>query len=143
MIPFKKVNSLEDVKKEYPYWFDEKLFSNTKVKELINEEYKELSARRVKGNINELAKFRGVYRYLWCLEHCMDQMRKFGWRTADLHILIKRMQIMGFDPYSITEDTAGAFIESLPHYGYKIMKKKDGTEFMAYNPKGLNELVWI
>lgn len=73
----------------------------------------------------------------------MDQMRKFGWRTADLHILIKRMQIMGFDPYSTTEDTAGAFIESLPHYGYKIMKKKDGTTFMAYNPKGLNELVRI
>ena len=70
-------------------------------------------------------------------------MRKFGWRTADLHILIKRMKIVGFDPYSTTEDTAGVFIESLPHYGYKSMKKKDGTTFMAYNPKGLNELVRI
>ena len=58
MIPFKKVNSLEDVKKEYPYWFDEKLFSNKKVKELISEEYKELNSQGVKGNINEISKFR-------------------------------------------------------------------------------------
>lgn len=114
MISFKEVNSIEEVKQNYPYWFEEKLFSNKKVKDLIKEEYTKLSTQRGKGNINELSRVRGVYRYLWCLEHCMDQMRKFGWRTADLHILIKRMQIMGFDPYSTTEDTAGAFIESLP-----------------------------
>jgi len=53
------------------------------------------------------------------------------------------MKIAGFDPYLTTDDTAGAFIEALPHFGYKVMKKKDGTEFPAHNPKVRNELVHI
>ncbi|MCO5381219.1 MAG: hypothetical protein NHB15_03135 [Methanosarcina barkeri] len=141
MIPFKTVNSIEEVKAIYPVWCYEGIENKPKVQAFIREELAELKRSKVEGDIKSIALARGVYRFLWCLDHCLDQAIKFGWLAEDLHILIKRMKLAGYDPYSLTEDTAGAFLEALPHYGYKEVKKKDGTTFYAYNPKGLNETV--
>ena len=143
MIPYKNVSSIEEVKEYYPFWYYEGIENKPKVKEFIQKELANLKEHKARGNIKEIARARGIYKFLWCMDHNLDQMIKFGWRPCDLHILIKRMKIAKFDPYTLTEDTAGTFIEALPHYGYKVVKKKDGTEFMAYNPKGLNELVRI
>jgi hypothetical protein len=141
MIPFKTVNSIEEVKARYPVWCYEGIENKPKVQAFAREEFASLKRSKVKGDIKDIALARGIYRFLWSMDHCLDQAIKYGWRPEDLHILIKRMELAGFDPYSLDEDTAGMFLEALPHYGYKEIKKKDGTTFYAYNPKGLNEQV--
>jgi hypothetical protein len=49
------------------------------------------------------------------------------------------MRQAGYDPYSTTEYTAGAFIESLKEHGFKTVTMADGDEFRVYNPKGYGE----
>jgi hypothetical protein len=153
MSPFNHdIKSFEDVKKEYPRYFDLEFLKHDKVKKFIEEELNML----VEDSLDEAA-FRGVrpksikqlraihlptaqakalYRYLWAIEHITDQMVKWGWNGKDITTLIKRMEKAGYDPYSTTEDTAGQFIESLKGHGFKKITTKYGDEYMVYNPKG-------
>lgn len=152
MIPFKNVNTLEEVKKEYPRFFDLKFLRNEKVKKFTEEElnllvedsldeaaYKGVRPKSVsKLRIIHLptAQAKALYHYLWAIDHITDQMVKWGWDSKDIVILIKRMEKAGYDPYSTTEDTAGQFIESLKGHGFKKVITKYGDEFTVYNPKG-------
>lgn len=137
MIPFYDVNTIEEVKNFYPYWYGEYLYEKPKVKEFIKKELEDLSKRQNGGKINaqlkSRAKAKGVYRFLWCMEHNLDQMTKLSWKICDLPLLINRMRQAGYDPYSTTEDTTGAFIESLPGKGYpeKII---NGKTVRLYDP---------
>lgn len=153
MIPFNhNIKSFEDVKKEYPKFFDLSFLNNKKVKKFTEEELNllvedSLDEAAFKGvrpkSIKQLraihlptAQAKALYRYLWAIEHITDQMVKWGWDSRDIVTLIRRMEKAGYDPYSTTEDTAGQFIESIEGHGFKKITTKYGDEFMVYNPKG-------
>lgn len=128
MIPFNQdIKTIEEVKKEFEFLGDISSFmKDKKVKKFYNEELK--TAKTV-----EEAKAKALYHFVWSLTHVFDQMVKYGWNPDDLRLLIKRMERAGYDPYSITEDTAGAFIESRPSKGFpeKII---NGKRFRLYDP---------
>ncbi|AKB68258.1 hypothetical protein [Methanosarcina mazei] len=94
----------------------------------------------VLNEINKVAEARGVYNWLWAVDHINDQMIKWGWDLKDIKILVKRMVKAGFNPWSLTEDTVGDFIYSLPGHGFYEIALKDGKEsFTAYDPTGKRE----
>ena len=152
MIPFKNVNTLEEVKKEYPKLFDLAFLNNKEVKKFTEEELNLLvedsldeaafkgvrpkSTKQLKILHLQTAQAKALYHYYWSIDHVFDQLTKWGWDGKDIFILIRRMEKAGYDPYSTTEDTAGQFIESLKGYGFKKVTTKYGDEFTVYNPKG-------
>jgi hypothetical protein len=147
------IKNLDDVKKEFPYAFDNTSLPNSKIViKFINEELDDLidtahdnaiyaeqiplADHKYAEMYKPIAEARGIYRYLWCREFVAGQMLSWGWNIKDLNILIKRMQQACYDPYSTTEYTAGEFIESLKGNGFKIIKTANGDEFRVYNPRG-------
>ncbi|MGA9189762.1 MAG: NUMOD4 motif-containing HNH endonuclease [Methanosarcina sp.] len=155
MIPFKKVNSLEDVKKAYPSAFDKSLLNFNVVKNfvpgeldlLIEDEIdrclwaeeKPKSRAALALIYTPVAQAKALYHFLWSIDHVTDQMVKWGWDPKDISTLMKRMQKKGYDPYSIDEDTAGKFIESLKGFGFKKIETRYGDEFYLYDPSGYGE----
>jgi len=143
MIPYKNVNSIEEVKQIYPSIYGDWVYKKKKVIEFIEEELEALRERQNRGKISLhmrlTAEAKGVYRYLWVIDHITDQLVKWGWDTTDIVILITRMKRAGYDPYSTTEDTAGQFIESLPGHGFKTIQTENGDEYLVYNPKGYGQ----
>lgn len=92
------------------------------------------------NELNKVAEARGVYNWLWAVDHINDQMIKWGWDLKDIKTLMKRMVKAGYNPWSLTEDTVGDFIYSLPGHGFYEIALKDGKEsFTAYDPTGKRE----
>lgn len=156
MIPYNhKIKNMSEVEKAYPGMVDLSLLSNNTVKRFIREEMKELiddeldrclwaeeKAKPVQALefiFTDIARARALYHFLWSVDHITDQMVKWGWDPKDISTLMKRMQKKGYDPYSIEEDTAGRFIESLHGFGRKKVETKSGRVFHVYNPKGYGE----
>lgn len=153
MIPFNgDIKTLDDVKAAYPKSFDMNLLTNKRVKifekeilqELIDDEIGMCELRdeicpsviSLRKRFAPVAQAKAAYKLLWCGVHLGDQMLKYHWELKDMWTLIRRMQKAGYDPFNTEEDTAAEFIESLPNYGYKLMKINNEKEFFAYNPKG-------
>ncbi len=91
----------------------------------------------VLNELNKVAEAKGVYDWLWAVDHIDDQMFKLGWKQKDINILIQRMEKAGYNPWSLTEDTAGKFIESLPGRGRTEISTRNGKKtFSAYDPTG-------
>ncbi len=89
------------------------------------------------NELNKVAEARGVYNWLWAVDHINDQMIKWGWDLKDIKTLMKRMVKAGYNPWSLTEDTVGDFIYSLPGHGFYEIALKDGKgSFTAYDPTG-------
>ena len=153
MIPYnlQDIHTIDDMVKEYPCLSDMALLGNKTVKQLIKEELVDLIDTAHDNDIFEgdkakpdsfysricmpCAQARGLYHYFWSMEHVTSQMVKWGWKATDINLLIRRMQKAGYDPYSITEDTAGQFIERLPGHGCKTIRTKYGEEFTVYDPR--------
>lgn len=116
MIPYKTVNSIEEVKQIYPKFFGAYLYNIPKIKQFIKEELKDLKSRSKSKSVTNsmiwVSEARGVYRYLFCIDHITDQMVKFRRDPKTILSLINRMEKAHYDPWSTTEDTAGMFIEA-------------------------------
>ena len=153
VIPFNhKIKNMGDVKKEYSSTFDINFLNRKVVKNFIQDELEILiedeldrclwaeekpkSKAALTFIFTPTAQAKALYHFLWSIDHITDQMVKWGWDPRDIVTLMKRMQQKGYDPYSIEEDTAGQFIESLKGYGFKKIETKNGDKFYLYNPKG-------
>lgn len=156
MIPFNKsIRSFDDVKQEYPAWFELSWLKYKQVKKFVIDELNILIEEELnrcdfegekpkhKQTLNAIytstAQAKAIYHYLWSIDHITDQMIKLGWKQKDIMILIKRMEKAGYDPYSITEDTAGRYIESIRGHGFKTVQTKNGDTFRVYDPRGYDE----
>lgn len=147
MIPFNnKIKTLDEVKEIYKHIKDiDNLLKIKTVQGLIKEEYLELfedekffagkvtTQKRIQ--FERVAKAKGLYRFLWGIDHINDQLIEAGWCTKNITVVIKRMKRVGLDPYSTTEDTVSQFIRSLNGNGY-VEKTIKGTTFNVYSPNG-------
>lgn len=141
-----KIKTLNEVKEIYSHIKDiENLLKLKIVKKLINEEYFELfdeekfyegkvTAER-NTQLKEIVEARGLYRFLWGVDHINDQLLEAGWNTKNIVTVIKRMRRAGFDPYSTTEDTVAQFINSLNGNGF-VEKTIKGKTLRVYSPHG-------
>lgn len=160
MIPYEmnKINSLLDVKAEYPSLFNMADLNKRRVrvfiKELLNEhienamnkyefEYdiglypRKPSKAQLTREYIDIATAKGLYKYYWCKCNVLDQICKYGYCDKDLKPIMQRMeQSKKFNPWATTEPTAGQFLESLKNYGCKRIKTKDGDEYFVHNAKG-------
>ncbi|KKG94573.1 hypothetical protein [Methanosarcina mazei] len=94
----------------------------------------------VLNELNRVAEAKGVYDWLWAVDHINDQMIKWGWDTNDINTLIKRMIKAGYNPWALTADTAGEFIYRLPGHGfYEVTLENGKGSFNAYDPTGKRE----
>jgi hypothetical protein len=147
MIPYNhKIKSVNEVKETYSHIKDiDGLMKTSIVKKFITEEYLELyeDEKFYEGKVTpekdllfkEIAAARGLYRFLWGVDHITDQMISAGWNPKHIVILIKRVQRAGLDPYSTTNDTVDEFIDGLKGGGF-IEKTIKGKTFHAYSPNG-------
>lgn len=156
MIPYKinEIKNLEDVKAKYPV-FNIRDLKDIRVKKFIKEELETLvneeidncefadlplpSSAELGIRYKAMSEAKGLYRFYWCCDHIFDQLAKLQYKPKDAGVIILRMQAKGLDPYSVTDDTVGHFIESLPNRGYKLVKTRDGREFLCYDPRGYHE----
>lgn len=163
MIPYKidKIQTMADVKKEFPKMFDINNLKNIFVKRFIREEiekynedikakaefYKTIELKPEESNLKTLAQFvafaevRALYKYYWCHYNVLDQICKYRFTAEDVNPIMMRMEkTKKFDPWSTTEPTAGMFIESLEDRGHRKVVTKDGYEFYVKNPRGYKVL---
>jgi len=92
--------------------------------------------------LNELYKVseaKGVYDYLWAIDHINDQMIKWGWDLHDISTLIRRMIKAGYNPWSLTADTVGDYIYNLSGHGFYEVSINNEEPFLAYDPHGYHE----
>jgi hypothetical protein len=157
MIPYKidEIKSILDVQRKYPKLYDSRLLGKSVVKKFIREELQELVDDELDRCLwaeeeakpiptleylfMDTARAKALYHYLWAFEHNIDIMVKWGWKSGDIGVLMKRMKSAGYDFFSTEEDTAGQYIESLEGYGFKKVETKNGDKFYLYNPKGYGE----
>lgn len=147
------MKTLEDVQKEYPKFFDLKLLKNLRVKKLIKEELEKLiqeekddcefysetilSDSKLKTKFSPIAEVRGLYMYLWHRDHIASQMFSWGWHFEDYDRLILQMKAKGYEPYSVTEDTVGEYLQKLEGHGHTEITLPNGRDsFLAYDPTG-------
>lgn len=155
MIPNKidEIKNLEDVKREYPKFFNLKLLKDLRVKKLIKEELEKLmqeekdycefysetvlSDSKLKAKLSPIAEAKGLYMYHWHRDHVASQMFSWGWHFEDFDRLIMQMKAKGYEPYSVTEDTVGEYLYQLPGHGYTEITLPNGRDsFSAYDPTG-------
>jgi hypothetical protein len=109
MLPYnEKIRSFEDVRKEYPKFFDLSLLENKYCKECIRKE-EAIIKEKVKtdrghykiskAEIKELIQARGLYRFLYCWENLVDQSISTG-AKGDIIQLIKKCKNKGSDPFN-------------------------------------------
>lgn len=141
MLPYlaEKIFNLEDVKEHYPNYFDIQFLKRKQVKKFYTEELEKLlkywTFYKTKNELREIATARALYDFLWCIENVTSTMISYGWDPSDILTLMGRMRTVDYDPYSIS-DATGEYLNSLPGHGYIEIERKDGSSYMAYNPKG-------
>lgn len=109
MQPYKNnIKSFDDVRQEYPQVFDLTLLNNVFCKECIKKENEiirskikhESGRHRIRTEeIKELVEARGLYRFLFCIDHLLDQSMSLGTK-GDILVLIKRCKRFGCDPWN-------------------------------------------
>lgn len=162
MIPYEvdKINSLLDVKAEYPNMFNTndlndrrvKIFAKTELKAYIQEAFDKYEfdtviglkpikpiESQLKSNYIGIAYARALYRYYWCQYNVLDQICKYGFKNKDVKLIMQRMARTKYSPWNTTEPTAGQFLESKKNYSCKRIKTKDGDEHFVHNAKGYGE----
>ena len=138
------IETIDQVKRIYHNICNiDKLLNNNFVKTLIDKKYIELYeeekfyfkkvSKKKDAEFKKLAEARGLYQFLFCWERALETMIKWGWQGTDILVLIKKMEKAGLDPFSITENTAATFIESLPSHGFQEHTIR-GNTFRSYNP---------
>lgn len=142
MIPYKEINSFEEVKLEYPKYFDFQFLRRKETIKFYNEELEKLQnfwgPYKKPQELKDIALARALYDFLWCVDNITTTMSSWGWKPADILILRARMKSAGYDPFSIS-DVVGEYLYNLKGHGFVEITRPDGTIFLAYDPKGVKK----
>lgn len=141
MIPYEKekIFNLENVREKYPQYFYLPFLKRKEAIKFYIEELEKLQSywgqHKNPQELQEIARARALYNYLWCIDNITATMVSWGWESTDILTLIKRMKAAGYNPWTIS-DAAGEYLSNLRGHGFVEITRPDGTTFNRYDPEG-------